>query len=41
MKRQNRKSVIHQVKKCYRWMKLYLIRVRQIEKEIGGEIVPC
>lgn len=40
MKKRNR-SITYQVKKYYRFMRLYLLRVRQVEKEIGGEIVPC
>jgi len=30
-----------EVKKYYRWLRLYLKRVRDIEREIGGELQAC
>lgn len=28
-------------KAFYRWMKMYILRVKQTEREIGSEIRPC
>ncbi len=35
------KKLSRQLRKYYRWMRLYLIRVRQTEEELGSELQPC
>lgn len=36
-----KKSWLWPVKKYCRWYRLYRRRVKAVEREIGGEIMPC
>jgi len=39
--KKKRKNLAFGVRKYYRWMRLYLRRVRAIEQELGGMLEAC
>ncbi len=39
--KKHKKLFSHRVRKYCRWLRLYLIRVKTTENQIGGELNPC
>ncbi len=35
------KKINRTVRKYKKWLRIYLIRVRRVEAEIGAELAPC